>query len=84
MAKMKPYSFLITDDLADALKAVKDQDGTSESETIRSALRDFFKRRARREADRQIVNLDDAPQNREWLKQSARQKARSARKRKTQ
>jgi hypothetical protein len=41
----KRYSFMITEDLAEGLKAVKDEDGTTESETIRRALREFFERR---------------------------------------
>jgi len=57
---------MITDDLASSLKAVKESDGTAESETIRRALREYFARRP--------VNLDDTPKNREWLRSGKRRR----------
>lgn len=43
--KMKPYSFLISDDLDAGLKALKERDGVPESETIRRALRKYLEER---------------------------------------
>jgi hypothetical protein len=40
----KKYSFYIEQNQADALKAVKVRDGVLESEQIRRALNDWFKR----------------------------------------
>ena len=39
------YSFMIDPELAECLKRVKAHDGISESEQIRRALRDWFRRK---------------------------------------
>lgn len=41
----KRYTFWITDVQADALKRVKDAEGTSESEQIRQALNEWLKKK---------------------------------------
>jgi hypothetical protein len=56
MSPKKVYSFMIDPELAEALKAYKDSEGLSESEQIRTALREFYRRRGvpvRRKTDQQ-------------------------------
>jgi hypothetical protein len=48
----KLYNFLIDADLADGLKALKERDGVSESETTRRALREYLQRKGIMKAER--------------------------------
>ena len=43
MSERKLYSFYIDPDLAAALKALKERDGTPESEAVRRGLRSYLK-----------------------------------------
>ena len=45
MAQRRLYNFRIDEDLDEALKAVKDRDGITESEQIRRAVREWLQRR---------------------------------------
>lgn len=50
MVEKRRYSFFITEPQAAGLKALKERDGTSESESIRQALNEYLRRKGALEA----------------------------------
>lgn len=51
MAPRRLFNFIITDALADGLKALKERDGISESEQVRRAIADWLKAKGIRVAE---------------------------------
>jgi hypothetical protein len=52
LTRKKLYTFAIDPELAEALKDVKVRDGIGESEQIRRALREWFKKKGVNKSDR--------------------------------
>ncbi len=50
MTPKKRYSFFINDAEAEGLKVVKDEEGISESEQIRQAIRDWLRKKGVKKA----------------------------------
>lgn len=63
--RKKAYTFLISEELDQGLKALKERDGTPESETIRRALADYLERKGvKPKARPQLVQQRSGPSRR--------------------